>query len=209
MYLVIIIIILGIFLYKSREKYKDIKIYTSDIDKRNYNISTDFNDYNKAADTMAKLHDFIIKFLNYLKFNYIDKSYNNSSDETINYKSNVRFIKRILNNYNPDNLHENNPLTSNDTSFVIGKGSKFAVCLREKESNNLHDFNTLQFVFLHEITHIGTIEYGHGKEFWTMFKFILIQAVMSGLYIPYNYKKNNVYYCGLKITSNPYYDYND
>ena len=202
-YVIIIIIILMLCIkgkYKILE-YMDTHKTRSSIDNRKYSVSKQFDDDDKASDTLSKLHSFICKFLDYLKKYYLTNP-NNPKDKK-------QFIKRILYKYNPDTLYENNPNNGEETSFVINKGSSFGVCLREKTSVNptkIHDFNTLQFVVLHEITHIGTKTYGHNDEFWSRFKFILSEAYASGLYTPINYKIMPKNYCGLTITSNPLFD---
>lgn len=199
-----IIILLIMLISKGRYKlyeYMDIHKTRSALDNRNYSVSKSFKDTEKAAETLSKLHSFICKFLDYLKKNYL-KNPNNPKDKK-------EFIKRILYKYNPDTLYENSPYNGGDTSFVINKGAKFGVCLREKITKNpdkIHDFNTLQFVVLHEITHIGTKTYGHNDEFWSRFKFILSEAYKSGLYKPIDYQTNPSNYCGLMITSNPLFD---
>lgn len=202
----IIILFIFLFVLANKSKYKilefmDTRKAHSSFDNRNYSVSKSFDDGDKAAETLSKLHAFICKFLDYLKKNYL-KNPNNPE-----YKK--AFIRRILHNYNPDTLYENNPYNGGETSFVINKGASFGVCLREKITMNpdkIHNFNTLQFVVLHEITHIGTTTYGHNDEFWSRFKFILSEAYASGLYEPIDYRKTSMNYCGLTITSNPLFD---
>lgn len=204
---ILIIIILLIILYKGTSKvkeYMNTSYIKSTLDNRNYSVSSTFDDTQRASDVISKLNSFICIFLDYLKKKYLTGNNNISNDKK-------EFIKRILVKYNPDTLYENNPFMGKETSFVINKGDKFGVCLREKitkNPNNIHKFNTLQFVVLHEITHIGAIQYGHKEEFWQRFKFLLIEAKNSGLYNPINYKIYNTNYCGLLITSNPYFDKN-
>ena len=202
--IVLICILLILICHKSKYKFlelMDTKQSRSSLDNRNYSVSKAFSDGDKAADTLSKLHAFICKFLEYLKKNYL-KNPNNPNDKK-------QFIKRILYKYNPDTLYENNPYNGGETSFVVNKGSSFGVCLREKISVNpdkIHNFNTLQFVVLHEITHIGTKTYGHNDEFWSRFKFLLSEAYKSGLYKPIDYQITPTNYCGLTITSNPLFD---
>jgi hypothetical protein len=202
----IIIVFILLILLISKGKYKllefmDTRKIRSSLDNRNYSVSKSFSDIDKAAETLSKLHAFICNFLDFLKKNYINNP-NNPKDKK-------QFIQRILYKYNPDTLYENNPYNGGETSFVINKGASFGVCLREKITNTpdkIHNFNTLQFVVLHEITHIGTISYGHNNEFWSRFKFILSEAYKSGLYTPINYTLLPSNYCGLTITSNPLFD---
>ena len=89
------------------------------------------------------------------------------------------------------------------------KGEKLALCLNEKKEDadsRLIDENTLMYVAMHELAHVGTMSVGHGDEFWANFKTIIERAVDRGLYRPVDYKKNNKLYCGMNLTDNPYFD---
>lgn len=114
------------------------------------------------------------------------------------------FVKNIVKNYDPTIIKENPP-TNSDTAYVINKGDEFVLCLRKKETKELHDIDILKFVALHELTHIGSIETGHEYEFWSNFSWLLKYLNKAGLYEPTNYKKSPVIYCGLKVTNNPFY----
>jgi hypothetical protein len=122
----------------------------------------------------------------------------------------IQFASRMINNYNPDTIFENDPDDGKDTSFVVNKGDKFGICLRQKVLNNgkIHDMNTLKFVILHELSHLGCISYGHNYEFWAFFKFNLINAHNAGIYTPINYQQNPINYCGLHVKFSPYYSDN-
>jgi hypothetical protein len=118
-------------------------------------------------------------------------------------------MDNILNNYNPETIYENDPRNlSGDTSYTVNKGDKMFVCVRNKDNpNKFVDYNTFVFVVLHEASHIGNYNgWGHDQRFWTVFKFILREAVNFGIYKPVNYDKYPVNYCGLEITYQPLYD---
>ena len=104
-------------------------------------------------------------------------------------------------------LRETHPHNKDgDTSYTIDKGSILSLCLRTG-SGDLHDFETLKFVFLHELTHIAANVYQHPDKFWKMFKVLLHEAEQAGLYSPIDYSRYPVKYCGkLDISYNPYYD---
>ncbi len=90
------------------------------------------------------------------------------------------------------------------TSYSINKGEKIVFCLRAKNKDKkLVDLNTMMFVALHEISHVGTESVGHTEEFWSNFKWILEQSVDIGIYKKVDYSKNPQDYCGLTVTSNP------
>tara|TARA_Y100000992_G_scaffold301585_2_gene272869 strand:+ start:1214 stop:1807 length:594 start_codon:yes stop_codon:yes gene_type:complete len=114
--------------------------------------------------------------------------------------------KRLVDGFNPKKVMETLP-TSEHTAYSENKGEKLAFCLNaSKNSENLIDENTLTFVALHELSHIGTLEVGHTPTYWQNFKFILENAVEAGIYDPVDYKKKPMGYCGMTITDNPYYD---
>lgn len=117
------------------------------------------------------------------------------------------FVQRLKERFNPKVFQETLP-TSVHTAYSENKGEKMAFCLNKKPDNDEHliDENTLMFVALHELTHIGTKEVGHTKTYWENFKFVLEHAVKERLYTPIDYKKNPEPYCGMTISDNPYYD---
>ena len=135
--------------------------------------------------------------LEYLDNKYIINDYGTDKQQ--------EFIRRLLNNYNANSLIENWDPDSDSTSYVVDKGEIFAICLRDKTTGIIHDINTLRFVMLHELAHIGTIGFGHGEKFWDWFEFIVDNAVESHLYKPTDYSKNPIQYCGMSIKHNPFY----
>ena len=63
----------------------------------------------------------------------------------------------------------------------------------------------MMFVCIHELSHIGTNEIGHTRNFWKNMKFLLECAVKLNIYVPQDYSKNPVTFCDYKITSSPLY----
>lgn len=120
---------------------------------------------------------------------------------------NNEITQRLVKGFNPQQIQETLP-TSEHTAYSENKGEKVAFCLNKSKKNNtrLIDPNTLMFVALHELTHIGTASIGHTPEFWSNFKFVLENASDANLYNPVDYKKEPVGYCGMTISDNPYYD---
>ena len=191
------------------DKHKTIYDYFSsnnivaDYDKKSYRVCGGFANNNKAADRLAKVHEFIIQYLKFVKKKFIINR--------IGPDHHIKFFQRMLSNYNPDNIFENCPSKGEDTSFVSNKGSQFGMCLRKQDPhrNKFHGMSILKFVILHELTHLGCSTYGHGAEFWQWFKVTLTQAVASKLYKPVDYSKYPDNYCGLNLNSNPYCDGNN
>jgi len=203
--LIIGILILLYFIYNNSvyEYFTDTTVMSS-MDKRVYKVVGGFTNTKEAANKMAELSEFIVEFLRFLKNKFIINRRGTRKEQ--------EFVNRLLKNYNPDTIFENDPKPGEDTSFVVNKGEKFGICLRDKQNTNIHDKTILHFVIIHELTHMGTIEYGHEYEFWAWMKFMVIQAKEAGLYNPVDYSKNKTSYCGLPVTSNPYfsnrYDHN-
>lgn len=173
---------------------------TSHIDGRNYPVVGSFQGEQKAADLLAKINGFLVAVIENMKRKYINQGKGG------NYEKTATLI--LLDKYDPDVLFENNPVGKENTSYVSNKGESIAFCLREKKTgeNNLHHWNSVQFVALHEISHIITEEYGHGAEFWRNFKFMIEEAVDAGLYTPVDYKQHPESYCGVFINYNPAMD---
>ena len=120
--------------------------------------------------------------------------------------SRLYFANNLIYKYNPDVLHESSPVGTDDTSYVMGKGDSLFICLRWEDSpHEFHDFSLLQYVMLHEMTHIGSVEYGHEKEFWGNFKWLLQFVYKLGKYTPVDYNKYPVEYCGMHLNSNSFY----
>jgi hypothetical protein len=195
----IIISITVLIIYKTVNIRKKSAFIVSSIDKRIYRVIEEFYDKNDAVNIMAEVNAFIFDYLKYMRNKYKIKKKGQRNE--------IEFVERMLNNYNPDNILENDPLPGEDTSYVINKGDEFGICLRNKSDNpgKIHDIDIIKFVVLHELAHLGNITYGHEYDFWAFFKFILINAVEADLYTPVNYRLTPVNYCGLEITFSPYY----
>ena len=111
-----------------------------------------------------------------------------------------------MDGFDPKRIQETLP-TSEHTAYSENKGEKIAFCLtKSKTDSNLIDPNTLMFVALHELTHVGTSSVGHTPDFWRNFKFVLENAKDANIYNPVDYKKTPKGYCGMTISDNPYYD---
>ena len=85
-----------------------------------------------------------------------------------------KITKLLEQRYNPKKIQETLP-TSEHTAYSENKGEKLAFCLDKKKdgSGTLIDENTLMFVALHELAHIGTEKVGHTDEYWQNFKFLI------------------------------------
>jgi len=167
----------------------NLRCVISDVDGNKYCVR-EREQVNQAADRLARTVTKCKLLITHL--------HNNHPNNDI--------TKRLLQNFNPKKVMETLP-TSEHTAYSENKGEKLAFCLNSsKEGTELIDENTLMFVALHELSHIGTSEVGHTPIYWKNFKFILENAVDAGVYTAVNYKQKPTGYCGMTITDNPYYD---
>lgn len=194
-------VLLILYLLSSTEGFSSgVDKICNELDGRCYNIHLKYDNTDDASKLLAELNIFAIKFLRHLRNKYIWQYHPNDEAKSV--------IEFLLSNYNPDGIIENAPVGSVNTSFVDNKGEILAICLREKASgkNKFHKMHDLQFVVLHEMSHMATESFGHQKEFWINFKFLLKEAEEAGLHSPINYKKNNMVYCSLTVDYSPYFD---
>ncbi len=64
-------------------------------------------------------------------------------------------FKRMIKNYHIDKMIPTIPLPfSNSTSYTINKGEETSLCIHAND-NTLHSENTLMYVLLHELAHMG------------------------------------------------------
>jgi hypothetical protein len=172
----------------------------SEIDGKFYPIVGSFSGGQKAANMLGRINNFLVGVIKNMKRKYV-----NGRGEGGDFERDMTLL--LLARYNPDVLFENNPVGTANTSYVTNKGSSIAFCLREKTSgeNRLHEWPMVQFVALHEVSHIICSDYGHGPEFWNKFKFMENEAYDAGLYKPINFNKYPENYCGVDIGYSPYF----
>ena len=177
------------YLYKKNDKIQ-LKCIISKVDGKEYCVRRR-EDLDSAADLLAVTINKLEDLVTYLKQNF-------PNDER---------TKRIGENFNGTTIKETLP-TSKFKAYSENKGEALAFCLNKEEKNNsdLIDDNTLLFVALHELAHIGTKSIGHTDEFWDNFKWLLVNAKKAGIHNPQDFKRDPKRYCGMDITDNPYYD---
>ncbi len=166
---------------------------SSTVDKEQYVVVEEFENKHEAANILARINQLYVRLIKHLKRNKMDSPY-------------AEQIAYLVSNYRPDTLGEHIPTNLNFTSFVAQKGVKIRMCLRTVEDRRkFHDFNTLTFVALHELSHMAVRSYGHDSSFWNMFRFILLEASTIGEIKLINYSQKPVAYCGLVggISDNP------
>lgn len=189
--LIIILVVLLLWNIKLQADHPE-RLTMSSIDGKSYTVKKKFKDHHKASDILARL--------NYVNIKVIEHMHNK-------YKKSEEYdTEFLIENYgNGEALSEHTPRTTVNTSYVLNKGDLIKLCLRDPKTNEIHDFNTIVFVNLHELSHLLDKEYGHGKTFWRGFKNVLNSAVELGLYDPIDYSHTPTKYCGMTITSSPYF----
>lgn len=179
----IIIVFVVIILFYLKKYYGEIEYVKSSVDNRYYLVRK-LADKQKSADMLADINKDCVTLIKHLQ-----KKFPENED-----------IKRLYKNYNPDSISEGSA-DSGYTSYSVNKGEKIILCLRQKDTNEFVEKNVIMYVTVHELAHLMTNEVGHTDVFWNNFKFILQEAVDIGIYKKVDYRKNNVKYCGIKITS--------
>lgn len=178
---------------------------TSRVDGLDYRVHPGHRGQDRAADMLARLNAASVELLRGLKR---DRAAGRLDP------AEAAFVARLVARYSPDSLVENSPLDpSRDTSYSIDKGETIALCLREREAAGgrdgdpataeIHDFDVLLFVVLHELTHVGCDEIGHPPAFWEWFRFLLRKARVHLGYEHPDFEARPRRYCGLLIDYNP------
>lgn len=195
-YEVIIVVLVVILLYylcscgdNDRQKFS-----CNTIDGRCYKFSSP-----QTSPILGTLNMFNVKLLRHLRDKYIDTNTSNKYAE--------HATQLMLNTYNPDNLIENITNDPDNTSYVEDKGRVMALCLREMNTQKIHEIEILKFVNLHELSHLAMErrDNSHLTDFWTCFKWLIKEATEIG-YKPINFQANPIVYCGVPVSYNPYFD---
>lgn len=181
---VLIMILIIIFLYV---KTQGTTLVKSSINLKSYYVR-DLPDKQDASNYLAKITK-NIKIL----VEYLNKHKNEFSEQKPYIEQLTRNIKNVI-------ITENNG-TSKYTSYSINKGEKIVFCLRSKKTGQLHNFNLIMYVVLHELSHVACPEYGHTELFNKIFAFITNQAINIGLYSKINFYTEPEDYCGMIISS--------
>ena len=171
--------------------YFQLKCVISDVDKNTYCVR-ERKRVKEASDLLAQTATKLERLVAVMS----QKAPDDPMVTRISKRFDARKIKEIL-------------PTSEYTAYSENKGEKLALCLNEKKEDaesRLIDPNTLMYVAMHELAHVGTVSIGHDSEFWANFKRIIEFAAEADLYRPIDYKKDNASYCGMKLTDNPYFD---
>jgi predicted metal-dependent hydrolase len=173
-----------VFIKENTEKTKYIK---SDIDDQYYQVR-DLEDSYKSANVLARLKEIILDFSKYLM---------SKREENQEFKKHIEQLNDRIENVVISETGEEGEYTS----YSVNKGEEIVFCLRSKENyNEIHNFNLIMYVALHEIAHVACPEYGHTDLFKKIFAFFIKQAIEKGIYESVNFKKLPTEYCGITIS---------
>lgn len=170
-------------------------LYRYTFDKKRemgYFVVTKYGDKAEAARLLHKLNVFSMTLLEKMRDAY---KYNPNTSQLVN---------NLIHKYDPDYFEENDPVyTIGHKTFTLNF-QRIAICLRQR-NGKFYDYNTLQFVMLHELSHIAALEKEHNDSFWLIFKILLIAANKLVGYQPVDYSVQPIIYCGIEVSHNPYY----
>ena len=205
--LVAMVLMIGVMYCKS-SAYEVVYVKSS-INGKEY-LVRNLSNKQQAADLLANLSINLERLVDYLSEqsdeNKLDDLYDKYV-EKIDKISKTKFkedVKRLINNFNPDEFSESTP-DAQYTSYSVNKGEKLVFCLRSrKEEENMVKKNVMMFVALHELAHLMTKSVGHKPEFWSNFKILLKIAIDLGIYKYVDFNSKPVEYCGTEITDTPH-----
>ena len=89
----------------------------------------------------------------------------------------------------------------NMTSYSVNKGDKIVMCIIDYRYSPPipFDMNTIMYVALHELAHIGDNNTGHTNSFKRVFSLILTEAERLRIWTPSGAGGAQTFYCGINI----------
>ena len=185
----VVVVILGaLLLWLIYDTYwrGEVEYMTSSVDERTYLVRS-LPDKQAAANLLAQIRGRLEAFIGYLK-------------TTV---GNDKRVQKVVERIQLDQISEGSE-DSQYTSYSVNKGERIVFCLRHRDGKKtLMDINTMMFVALHEVAHVGTESVGHTPEFWDNFRWFLEQGIASGVYERQDFQNKPVEYCGLQIQNSP------
>lgn len=185
---IFIIFIILLFFYNYNSSLKTQILVKSNFDNNYYLV----NKYNKK-----KLYSsYLLSIIRY-KIIYLIENIKITIE-------NRNYIENIKNKIYQTKFMENKNMFPKKkiTSYSVNKGEKIVLCLFDYKKKNFFDLNTLIFVSIHEVAHIGNPTIGHDESFYYIFNILLNQAIQLKIYNFYDYENIPKEYCGIVINSN-------
>lgn len=120
----------------------------------------------------------------------------------------MKISKRIVKNWRSLRAKNRIGITPENTDtpgFVINKDDAMQLCLTKSPAaeGDLDELNMNTFVLIHEIAHLGALEYEHGGEFLAVFKKLLRKSIDIGIWKYVDYGKNPQMYCDYNVDAVP------
>jgi hypothetical protein len=213
--IIVLFVILAVVYWRSQGGHGTRPVQAG-LSARAWNVVSDFDNNTQAAELLSRVHARVVEFMRFLRKKY----HIGETDDIVAAEGAVHsqvkssphdiynIVSHLLENYNPDGFYENDPRRSADTSYTVDKGSAMYICLRDRaDVMRLVGDDDLLFVILHECAHVANYnDFGHGNRYWEVFKFVLHEAELAGVYRPVDYSKYPIIYCGLRVSYNPLYD---
>jgi hypothetical protein len=163
----------------------DVEYVESRVDGHKYLVRS-LPDKAEAADLLANIRAHLERLVAHLEKSHPD-------DER---------TKKIVINFKPEKIREGAD-NHKYTSYSINKGEQIVFCLRSRDGKDkLVDLNTMIFVAIHELAHIGTEDIGHTDAFWANMRWLLEVAMDIGIYTKQDFESKPVRYCGVDIKTN-------
>jgi hypothetical protein len=186
-FLYVSIILIAIYLYFNKSNLKYIES-----SKTGTKYLVQNNKYKKET---AELLEKVISNMYKLKNHLI-----NNIEKYPNFKKYIIQLNEKLNEERTS-IYENKE-NSDLTSYSVNKGEEVIFCLKSKKSKKNHSINTIMYVAIHEMGHLGCPEIGHTSLFNKIFKFFLEESVKLNIYNYVDYSNQPIEYCGMVLTSN-------
>lgn len=185
--ILVLFIIAVYFLFKYIKK--DVGYVKSDLNGKEY-LVVNREDKNEAAYMLSVIESRILLLKDYLVAN-IDK-----------YPEFRPYIEQLASRIDKHLVLQENSPNGKYTSYTVNKGEEISLCLRSKNTQNLHDINIIMYVVLHELAHVACPEIDHTELFKRIFIFFIKIATEIKIYKPASYDIYPEEYCGLTITEN-------
>lgn len=191
-YVLIIVILICLCLYQMY--YNETRYIKSNVDNKYYLIRTNSHTSEQALDSanmLAHINQKVESLIQHLLKKYQSQ-----------FNGEYHFVRILAEKYNHNILSEA-AIDHRYTTFTIDK-EEMHICLRTRDGNeNLYEINLLLYVVLHELAHLcnydrtGHAIEGHGKEFATIFRILVENAIEIGIYQYTDYEKKPQEYCGM------------
>ena len=145
----------------------------------------------EKANFLAKIDKNLTTLTKFMKY----KQFPNKNSANLCYKR-----------YNKLKLREA-PYSETAAAYTLNKDEAVDLCIYDKKTGKMNNFNDAMFVACHELAHVMSITTGHGLEFQKNNKHIIKVALYLKIWINAKYEENNTNYCGTDITRSPCSDH--